>query len=504
MAGKPFVLAPFQQFTIYNVFGWVKSSTGYRRINTVYDKRAKKNGKTAEMAGLALYTMSFDLEMEAEIYVGATKEEQARLCWEQAKMFIDSPVANKALSKMGFYAMQRIIGFRKTNAKMRALGGDSKTQDGINCHVGIIDEYHAHKDDTVKENLESSTVQRTQALIYHITTAGANVQSACKRYEESVIEVLEGRNIDDSLWIMIHDIDQEDLSTEESWENKELWQKANPLLGQGLAIDAIEKEFVKALNQPSKIRNFKTKNLNMWVDQEFDWIYNEIWMKGLVKDMPLEKFITNGSYAGLDLSTTTDLSAYVILSEPDEFGDRYAKFYLFCPKDTIVKRSKEDRVPYQYWADMGYIIATPGNVIDYDIIEDTINRTYHLHKVKRLEYDRYNATQLIQGLQEEGLNVSEFSQAIGTISAPTKEFEKLVYSGKIKHDGNPAVSWMLASCVIYTDANENIKVHKGRSGANGRRVDGIIALINALGGSMSTPEETNESYYNRPDAEFTC
>jgi phage terminase large subunit-like protein len=111
-------------------------------------------------------------------------------------MFVESPVSNLLYAK--WFSMQRIIGFKKTNSKMRALGGDSKTQDGINCHVGIIDEYHAHKDDTVKENLESSTVQRTQALIYHITTAGANVQSACKRYEESVIEVLEGRNIDNS------------------------------------------------------------------------------------------------------------------------------------------------------------------------------------------------------------------------------------------------------------------------------------------------------------------
>ena len=504
LAGKPFILAPFQQFTMYNVFGWTKIETGNRRINTVYDKRAKKNGKTAEMAGMALYCLSFDLEMEAQVFVGATKEEQARICWKQAKMYIESPVANPALRKMGFTCMQKIIGFKNTGSTMMPLGGDSKTQDGINCHLGIIDEYHGHKDDSVKENLESSTVQRAQPLIYQITTAGSNVQSACKRYEDSVVEVLEGRNIDNSLWIMIHDIDQEDLKTEESWENKDLWIKANPLLGDGLDIEGIEKEYVKAINQPSKIRNFKTKNLNMWVDQQFDWIYNEIWMKGKVNDITLTKFIDFGSYAGLDLSTTTDLSAYVILSEPDEAGDRYAKFYLFCPKDTIEKRSKEDRVPYQYWADKGYIIATPGNVIDYDIIEETINRTYHLHKVIRLEYDRYNATQLIQGLQEKGLNVSEFSQAIGTISAPTKELEKLIYSGKIKHDGNPAVAWMLASCVIYADANENIKVHKGRSGANGRRVDGIIALINALGGSMSTPEETNESIYNNPDTPFTC
>ncbi len=504
LAGKPFVLAPFQQFTMYNIFGWVDKETGFRRINTVYDKRAKKNGKTAEMAGLALYALSFDLEMEAQIYVGATKEEQARICWKQAKMYIESPVANPALRKMGFYCQQKIIGFKSTSSTMMPLGGDSKTQDGINCHVGIIDEYHAHKDDSVKENLESSTVQRSQPLIYQITTAGANVQSACKNYEDSVIEVLEGRNIDDSLWIMIHDIDQEDLKTPESWENKELWIKANPLLGNGLALEGIEKEFVKALNQPSKIRNFKTKNLNMWVDQQFSWIFNEDWTKNKVDEIPMDKFTKYGAYAGLDLSTTTDLSAYAILSEPDELGERYLKIWLFCPKDTIEKRSKEDRVPYQYWADQGYIIATPGNVIDYFVIADIIKSTFHEHKVIRLEYDRYNATQLIQELQESGLNVSEFSQAIGTISAPTKEFEKLVYSGKIKHDGNPALAWMLASCVIYADANDNMKVHKGRSGANGRRVDGIIATINALGGSMSTPEETNESIYNREDTQFIC
>jgi phage terminase large subunit-like protein len=152
--------------------------------------------------------------------------------------------------------MQRIIGFKKTNSKMRALGGDSKTQDGINCHVGIIDEYHAHKDDTVKENLESSTVQRTQALIYHITTAGANVQSACKRYEESVIEVLEG-NIDNSLWIMIH-IDQEDLATEQSWENRS-FGKSKPITRQGLAIDAIEKR--KCLKPTFQNPKFQDKKL---------------------------------------------------------------------------------------------------------------------------------------------------------------------------------------------------------------------------------------------------
>jgi len=504
LAGKPFVLAPFQQFTMYNVFGWIKKTTGYRRINTVYDKRAKKNGKTAEMAGMALYCLSFDLEMEAQVFVGATKEEQARICWKQAKMYIESPVANPALRNMGFNCMQKIIGFKKTGATMMPLGGDSKTQDGINCHLGIIDEYHGHKDDSVKENLESSTVQRAQPLIYQITTAGANVQSACKRYEDSVIEVLEGRNVDDHLWIMIHDIDQEDLQTDESWENKEFWVKANPLMGNGLSLEGIEKEFIKALNQPSKIRNFKTKNLNMWVDQQFDWIQTEIWNKNKVDEIPMEKFTKFGSYGGLDLSKTRDLTAFMALSEPDEEENRYVKIWFFMPKDTIAIRSKEDRIPYQYWADKGYIIATPGNVVDYNVVEDTIRSEWNSLNIIRMEFDPYNATQITQNLFADGYKVSEFSQAIGTISTPTKEFERLVYKGNIKHDGNPVLAWMLASCDIYTDANLNIKVHKGRSSVNGRRVDGIIATIMALGGSMSTPEETNESIYNRDDTQFTC
>ncbi|WP_295093748.1 terminase TerL endonuclease subunit [uncultured Flavobacterium sp.] len=517
LAGKPFELAPFQQFTMYNLFGWIKKETGYRRIKTVYDKRAKKNGKTAEMAGLALYCLSFDLEMAAQVYVAATKEDQARICWDQARDYIESPVANPKLARMGFYVRQKVIGFHRTRSKMMPLGGDSKTQDGVNCHLGIVDEYHAHPDDSVKENLESSTVQRAQPIIYHITTAGANVQSACKYYEDSVIEVLEGRNIDHRLWIMIHDIDQEDLKEPDekdmtpeekakprAWENQDLWIKANPLLNNGLSMEALIDEYVKAVNQPKKARNFKTKNLNMWVDQQFSWIYNEDWMKNKVDHIPMEKFEKFGCFGGLDLSKTTDITAYVLVSEPDEEKNRYLKCWFFCPKDTVIKRSREDKVPYQYWVDEGWMIATPGNVIDYSVIEDVIKTTYHEHKVIRLEFDPYNATKLMQDLDTDGFNVSEFSQGIGTISAPTKEFELLVLSERLKHDGNPVLGWMLASCVIYYDANDNMKVHKGRSGANGRRVDGVIATINAIGGSMSDPEESDESIYDKDDTEFVC
>lgn len=487
MQGQPFFLAPFQQFTIYNLFGW-KDLKGNRRINTIYDKRAKKNGKSAEMAGLGLYCMSFDMEMEAEIYIGATKEDQAKLCWSQAASFINSPVANKALQKMGFFTQQKIVGFAPTKSKMQPLGGDSKTQDGINAHVAIIDEYHAHKDDGVKENLESSSVQRRQPITYHITTAGTIIASVCKNYEDSVKDVLKGRKLDHHLWIMIHDLDDDD-----DWENPENWKKANPLLNFGLDIDNLEKEFIKAKNQPSKIPNFKTKHLNMWVDAPVIWIPNEIWVRNKVKEIPLSIFDKCGSYAALDMSSTTDITAFVILSEPNEDGNRFIKPFFFCPKDTIERRSKEDRVPYRYWMDAGLLIATPGEVIDYDIVEDYICANYFKYKVERVEVDRWNATSIVNSLLEKNIEVSYFNQTISAMSHPTKTFEKLVFEGKLKHDGNPILEWMLSGCVKIEDANENVKIHKGHSNKHGKRVDGIIAAIMALGGSLS-PKEDNGKY----------
>ena len=493
MAGQPFRLQPFQAFTMYNLFAWCNAVDGSRRIRTVYDKRAKKNGKTAEMAGLALYCMSVDLEMEAQIYVGATKEAQAKLCWTQARQFIESPAANKALKQMGFFCLQSEIKFKPTQSIMRALGGDSKTQDGINSHLSIIDEYHAHANDGVKENLESSSVNRKHAITYHITTAGVNLASVCKNYEDSVTEVLEGRKIDDHLWIMIHDLDDDD-----DWTDENNWYKANPLLGGGLKIEAIRVEFTKAINQPSKIPNFKTKHLNMWVDAPQIWIPNEIWMRNKVDEIPLQKFEQYGSYAALDLSTTTDLTVFLALSEPDENNDRYLKTFFFCPEEMILRKSKEDRVPYDFWVKAGYIIATPGATVDYDVVEEVITANYKPLNVNRIEADNWNCESMAQTLIKKGMNVAYFGQGIGNMSFPTKQFEKLTYDGKIKHDGNPVLSWMLAGCIVIEDASGNIKVHKGKSNKGGRRIDGIVATIMALGGSLS-PEEPKDKYAEDQD-----
>jgi len=497
VAGEAFVLAPFQQFTMYNLFGW-KDAEGKRRINTVYDKRAKKNGKSAEMAGLALAVMTLDKESSAEIYVGATKEDQAKICWDQAADFITHPAhASRFLAGLGFRKLQKEIQYTPLGSKMRPLGGDSKTQDGINSHLSIIDEYHAHKDDSVKENLESSSVQRRQPITYHITTAGVYTMGVCKHYEDTCKEILDGTKHDDHLWIMIHDLDAKD-----DWQDSANWYKANPLLGQGLSLESIEKEYIKATNQISKVPNFQTKHLNMWVDAPEVWILGDTWDKGIVKEIPFDMFKKLGSFAAADLSTTTDITAYVNLTEPDEDGYRYLKLWAFCPKETIKRRSREDKVPYDQWAREGWLIPTEGNVVDYEVVKNRIAKTYHINGVKRIEFDQWNAAQMVNELMEQGFQVSYFSQAISNMSAPSKEFEKLVTEGKILHEDNPLLKWMLSGTIVVRDANDNIKPHKGKSIAHGYRIDGIIATIMALGGSISVEQKKNWGKYSRPGAEI--
>ena len=477
-AGEPFFLSPYQQFTLYNIFGWKKKNQKgdyVRVIKTVYEKVARKNGKTAVLAGLGLYCLMFDNEEGPEIYVGATKEAQAKILWDQAYQFV---YKSRALRLAGCQNTQREIRFLRKLGTFKYLGGDSKTLDGLSPNLGIIDEYHSHKDDSVREVIESAMGARKQPLMYIITTAGFNKVSACKLYEDVCKQILDGEKEDDSTFIMIHEPAEDD-----DWELESTWIKANPNLGTSVNLDYLRAEHTKAVNQPSKAPNFKTKHVNLWVEGSQVWIPAAAWDKNKVDTIPRKKFKKFGAFAGGDLSTRTDITAYVILSEPDKNGDRYIKPFFFCPEESIEHRSKIDRAPYQQW-------------VDYEYFKDKIFETYYPYKVKRIELDQWNASQVANDLAEKGLEVSFFSQAISVISYPTKQFEILVMQGKLKHDGNPILKWMLSGCKIYQDPNENIKVHKGQSHAGNYRVDGIIALIMALGGSLSIEDDSSESNYN--------
>lgn len=494
-AGERFVLSSFQEFTLYNVMAWEvqnDSKEWVRLTRTVYDKVARKNGKTALLAMMGLYFEACDNESAPEIYVGATKEAQAKVLWEQAYQFV---FKSAALRSFGFKNTQREIRFPRNLGVFRFLGGDSKTLDGLNPSLSMCDEYHAHPNDGVREVLESAMGARKNPLMYIITTAGFNVNGVCANYEQVCVDILEGRKEDDSTWIMIHDLDKDD-----DWNDESNWYKANPNLGESISIDYLRNEYKKCKNQPSKIPNFKTKHLNLWVDAPEVWIPSEVWNKNK-REFGVEVFAKAGSYSGLDLATTKDITAYIILSEPNENDERFIKPFFFMPKDTIDARATEDRVPYRFWVDAGYIIATDGNVTDYQVVKEIVMNTSLPYGLITLEYDGWNASDITQQLDESGIDCAKFSQGIASISWPTKQFERAVYEGKLLHDGNPVLEWMLAGCTVYRDANDNIKVHKGKST---RRVDGIVAAIMAFGGSLAGEDTSKVSQYSKLKPEEIC
>jgi len=489
LAGQPFILAPFQQFCLYNVFAWKNKKTHLRRISTIYDKRAKKNGKTAEMAGLALFMMSFENESSSQVYVGATRQEQAKICWKQARDFVMHNRANPILKKLGFLCKQTEIEFPKLGSIMMALSKDSKTQDGISAHLSIIDEYHAHKDDTVKENLESSSVMRAQPVTYHITTAGAAIGSVCFEYETVCKDILRGIKKDNNTFIMIHDLDPDD-----DWEDEKNWYKANPLLGQGLAIKNIRSEFVKAKNQPSKVKNFKTKHLNMWVNSLETYLEDNIWMHDSNKEKVNDQdIIDNGCVLALDLSSVKDLTALSAVSHPDSNGVVHTKTIHFCPQATVAARSKEDAVPYQSFVEQGLLIATPGASVDYAIVEKYAREWYAYFNAEAIELDRWNANSIKHNMINAGLNVREFTQNFTNYTVPTKQFEILVVNGKLRHGGNPLLRWQIGGLVAIKDPNENLRLDKSRST---RRIDGLITIVMGIGGTMTPLEDNNDSTYN--------
>jgi phage terminase large subunit-like protein len=514
-AGQPFTLSPHQQFTYYNIFAWQKqneSGEWIRLITTVYEKVARKNGKTAPLAGVGLYLESFDGESSPEIYVGATKEMQAKILWEQAYQFV---FTSPKLRAIGFKNTQREIRFTRNMGVFRFLGSDSKTLDGLSPNASFIDEYHSHKDDSVREVLESAMGARKQPLIYIITTAGFNKSGVCKEYEDVCKDIVKGIKEEDRTFIMIHDLDEDD-----DWEDETNWVKANPNLGKSVSLDYLRAEYKKAKNQPSKIPNFKTKHLNIWVDSAEVRIPDEIWMQNSAKPI-LSNFAKYGCASGMDLSSTTDLSAYVLVSKPDEEGFVDILPFIFCPEDTVRQRSKEDAVPYTYWKDINLLdyinytsedlekysylqnrkilTATPGNQIDYEYIKNTILQTYWLHKVSWVDYDKHKSTELVQELMKQEVNMYVFPQTINYYSFPTMEFERLLYNGKIRHGGHPILRWMMANVDVKFGINEDVRYIKTDAK---KRIDAIQAAVMGLAANLTQEEDNKESQYNTKDKAY--
>ncbi|MDR2919700.1 MAG: terminase large subunit [Tannerella sp.] len=475
-AGREFELEDWQCFIIWNVFGW-KTKDGRRRFNYANVEVARKNGKTTFAAGIALYMLVADGEAGSEVYSAAVDKDQAKICWSAAKSMVSQ---SKGLSAE-LQTFSNSITMESTASSYQPLSRESKNKDGLSPHCGICDEMHAWQTDEIYNLITTGMGARKNPLVFSITTAGANMTLPYYQMRRHYVNILKGIVQEENTFAIIYCPD-----TEDDWKNPETWSKANPNYGISVYPEYLDKEFGRALNMGSTTEvNFKTKNLNMWVDAPDVWIQDEKVLKcdhGTTDDELLGQIC----YAGLDLASHVDINA-LALYFPDLEVPAFRLFF-WIPEGKVLQ--KEDRVDYRQWAKDGFIMVTPGDVIDIDYITDDLTNILLRYDVKNIAFDPAKAYHgVIQGLQKNESFASlldEFSQGIQNMSEPTKRIEADVTAGTVDLMKNPVIRWMFRNVVIYRDPNDNIKLDKKRSI---EKIDGVVAMGNAIGGYMSNPPE---------------
>ena len=479
-AGLRFKLEPWQQFIIWNIFGW-KMADGTRRFRYAYVEIARKNGKTALSAGIGLYMLFADGESRPEVYSAATVKDQARICFSDAVEIVKATDLKNYLTPY-----RNSIVYELKGGMMKPLSSDYGTHDGLNPSCGIIDEFHAHKDSGMFDVIKSAFGARKQPLMFIITTAGFNKAGACYAYRDNVIKILRGINEDDTLFGIIYTMD-----ANEEWDNPQMWIKSNPNLGVSLFPNYLEDQVNDAKNRPEAVRNVMTKNVNLWVDAEKTWILDDAWMK-CVGTTEIEDLRGCECWGGLDLSNVSDITAFVLIfHENDKF--QLLPFF-WIPEEKMLEKIRKENINYDLWVKAGFVKVTSGNVLDYEFVKADILQIVEIYDLQSSAYDRWNSSQTIIDLQNEGMECNPFGQGYGSMSAPSKEFEKLVLSEKIEHFGNPVLRWMLSSTLIKTDPAGNIKPNKEKSV---QKIDGIVASIMALGEWMTAQAEDDNDPYSK-------
>lgn len=478
-AGRKFLLEPWQQFIIWNIFGW-KLADGTRRFRYAYIEVARKNGKTALSAGIGLYMLYADGENRPEVYSAATTIKQAKICFEDAREIVLNTDLKRYLN-----VYKHSVEYPLKSGCFQALSSEDGTHDGLNPSCAIIDEYHAHRDSGMFDVIKSAFGARKQPLMFIITTAGKSRNCACYAYRRNVINVIQSVSQDDKLFGIIYTQD-----SQEEWDQPGKWVKSNPNLGVSFSVDYLIGEINDAKNRPEAVRNVMTKNVNLWVDAEKTWILNEMWMKcGGVT--PIDSLKGCKCWGGIDLSNVSDVTAFVLLfNENDKF--QLLPFF-WIPEEKMLEKIRKENINYDLWVRDGYVKVTPGNVLDYGFVKADILKIISDFNLQSTSYDRWNSSQIIIELQDEGMKLNQFGQGYGSMSSPTKQFEVLVLTEKLEHFNNQVLSWMLASTLVTTDPAGNIKPDKQKSS---QKIDGIVASIMALGEWMTAQADKSANPYS--------
>ncbi|WP_165620587.1 terminase large subunit [Streptococcus equi] len=486
-AGKPFLLLPWQEQIIRDLFGIVKED-GNRQFLSAYVEIPKKNGKSELAAAIALYLLYADGEASAEVYGAACDRNQASIVFDVAKQMVDmSNPLNKRSKIMG--ATKRIINY--SNAGFyQVLSAETGTKHGLNVSGLVFDEIHAQPNRHLYDVLtKGSGDAREQPLFFIITTAGNDKNSICYELHTKALDILNGRKQDTSFYPVVYG-----LSENEDWNDEENWLKANPSLGHTIGIDRVREAYKQALDNPAEENVFKQLRLNMWTSSTVAWLPEHVFDKGN-QPIDLDSLKGRDCYAGLDLSSTSDITAFVLVFPPRSEEENYLILpYFWLPEDTLDLRCRRDHVLYDVWERQGYIKTTEGNVVHYGFIENFIEHLSTIYHIKEIAYDRWNATQMVQNLEDMGLTLVPFGQGYKDMSPPSKELFKLMMEGKITHGGHPVLKWMAQNVVMRQDPAGNIKPDKEKSV---EKIDGIVALIMGIDRCIRHQGESGSVYDDR-------
>lgn len=464
-SGKIFALEAWQEFIVAYLFG-LYNEDGTRLVRNAYIEMARKQGKTAFAAGLALYCAFADGEPGAEVDLAANSKEQAKIAYE----FCEAYAAQLDPRGTQLSRYRDRINDKKTKSKLQVFAADDTKLDGFDASMYLLDEYHAAKNSKLRDVLQSSQGTRKNPLGIIITTAGFDKLGVCYQYRIMCCEVLHGVAQSDSLAAFIYSLDDED-----DWSNPSVWAKSNPNLGVTVQPAFIEGEVADAKNMPSAEVGVRTKTINQWCESSEVWIPDHYILDSTQPFNPSD-YPDIDWYGGIDLSATTDLAAFALVGRDEERGKVYMWTKYYLPAESL----KENRFKELYgdWYRRGWLTLTPGNVTDYDIILDDIRRMDDEVNIIKIAYDSWNSTQFVVNAELAGLPMEAFSQTLGNFNRPTKELERLMLSGKIVLDSNGINRHCFRNVALAVDRNGNTKPTKQ---FQEKKIDGVIAMLEGLG-----------------------
>lgn len=473
--GVPYDPLPWQQFIIGSLFGWV-DEFGYRRFRVAFIETSKGSGKSPLAAGIGMYGLVADGEARAEIYAAATKKDQAMVLFRDAVAMCDlSPELSYRLVKSGSGERVWNLAYLDAGAFFRPVSADDG-QSGPRPHMALLDEIHEHRNGNVVEMMRAGTKGRKQALILMITNSGHDKTSVCWNYHDYGAKVAAGQLKDDSFFSYVCALDE----GEDPFQDESCWPKTNPSLGVTIQKKYLEEQVTQARGMPSKESIVRRLNFSQWVGAESPWISADVWF-ACQDSYTGDDLLGRKCYGGLDLSSTTDLTTLQLLFEPTE-DDPFWRLlsYFWLPEQDLQKKGDKDGVDYIAWVRAGWLETTPGKAVNKLFVIHRLVEIASQFNLSVVGYDRWRIEDFKQQMNDEGAEIplEPFGQGFKDMAPAVDEFETLLIDDKLRHNGNPCMTWNAANAVVEEDPAGNRKLSKRK--ATGR-IDGVVGAVMAAG-----------------------